>query len=802
MIKVKKLHKYFFHRKKNQIHALNDITLDLPEKGLVVLFGASGSGKTTLLNVLGGLDKVNSGIIDFNGEVFKKYNAKKWDHIRNKKVGYVFQNYNLLPQLSVYDNIAFVLKMLGINDPKVINHRVTYILEAVNMYQFRKKKALQLSGGQQQRVAIARALVKNPDVIIADEPTGNLDSKNTLEIMNIIKKISTEKLVLLVTHETNIANFYGDRIIEIKDGKVISDIVNKETSDHDFDGGDNIYLKDLYSHGKVANDNLIVEAYSDEEKFSPVKVRLIQKNNTLYLDIDAKVKHKLVDSNSGVVIKDEHFIKQTRKQLTETNFNLDALDNKDVQKEKAFVVSIKQSIELAFKKVLTAGRKAKLMMFSFFLAGIIIAVAVSLLANVALIRPKQVMTRSQGNIKIERNAIIWEDKLLSEYLPYDDLMALGEGEEDFYFNPYQKTSIRFLNPNGSHAGHSIHEYIEFIDYADEKDLIIGRMPEDYNEILITKAAADRVLDGGSEIGIWNYENILYERLSMNIMEGKVTGILDDEIPLIYMHRATAALVTKIRGDIIPLEFGPDELLFGKLPEAGEELISKTHFMLLFEEEPTESWQDFIKDHDVKISGIYDGYLDNRYTFMRLEDIERSVYKDVYHSTTIYSNNSKKMAEKIDSIANVAAKDMEIEAIERLESNRATLIASTLSSTGVLLLFALIGFYFLIRSSLMSRIYEISIFRALGIRKGDIFVSFIVEIAFITTVSTILGYVIAMFLLNALQKGNLFDVIFYVNLPTFIIGFLIAYLLNFLAGLLPVYLLLRKTPAQILTQYDI
>src|SRR5690606_15831408 len=147
--------------------------------------------------------------------------------------------------LSVFDNVAFVLKMMGISDKEAINERVNYILNQVGMFRFRKKRASQLSGGQQQRVAIARALVKNPKVIIADEPTGNLDSKNTLEIMNIIKTISINKLVILVTHEKDIAKFYSDRIIELKDGTIISDNLNESNSEHNFANENIIYLKDL-----------------------------------------------------------------------------------------------------------------------------------------------------------------------------------------------------------------------------------------------------------------------------------------------------------------------------------------------------------------------------------------------------------------------------------------------------------------------------------------------------------------------------------------------------------------------------
>src|SRR5690554_5452071 len=259
MIKLSHLNKYFNKGKTNEIHVLNDITIDLPNKGLVVFLGESGSGKTTLLNVIGGLDKIGSGNIYFADKEISKYNVTKLDELRNETIGYIFQNYYLQPQLSVFDNVAFVLKMIGIVDEEEIKNRVNYVLTALGMFDFRKKKALQLSGGQQQRVAIARALVKNPHVIIADEPTGNLDSNNTIYIMNIIKEISKEKLVVLVTHEKNIANFYGDRIIELKDGEITSDVINGETTDYDFTSGDHIYLKDLYNLSSFENEDIKVD---------------------------------------------------------------------------------------------------------------------------------------------------------------------------------------------------------------------------------------------------------------------------------------------------------------------------------------------------------------------------------------------------------------------------------------------------------------------------------------------------------------------------------------------------------------
>ena len=228
MIKLDNVKKTYNKRKQNANKVLDGISLDLPEKGLVVLLGESGSGKTTLLNAMSGLDKVDEGAITFGSETFEKYDTTAWDALRTKDIGYVFQNYYLLPFDSVYNNIRLTLKMVGIEDEAEINDRIEYLLGVVGMNGYKHRKANQLSGGQQQRIAIVRALAKDPKVIIADEPTGNLDSRNTLEVMQIIKQISKEKLVVMVTHERTLAPSYGDEIVEIVDGKISSRHTNHD----------------------------------------------------------------------------------------------------------------------------------------------------------------------------------------------------------------------------------------------------------------------------------------------------------------------------------------------------------------------------------------------------------------------------------------------------------------------------------------------------------------------------------------------------------------------------------------------
>ena len=264
MVRLERVNKYFNRRKKNEIHVINDTSLMLENAGLVALLGPSGCGKTTLLNAIGGLDKVNSGEIFINGQKITGRTSGKIDKIRTLNIGYIFQNYNLVENMTVFDNVAVALKMTGVKDPEEIKDKVNYVLEKVGMYRYRNRYADMLSGGERQRVGIARAIVKNPAIIIADEPTGNLDSRNTIEIMNIIRSISQNKLVIMVTHEEELANFYASRILRIKDGRIVSDQDNLDADNLDYRIDNKIYLMDIADHRSVKNEQMDVDIYNDE----------------------------------------------------------------------------------------------------------------------------------------------------------------------------------------------------------------------------------------------------------------------------------------------------------------------------------------------------------------------------------------------------------------------------------------------------------------------------------------------------------------------------------------------------------
>lgn len=221
MLEVKNLVKEYRPKKGNPVRAVDGISLKFPEKGMVFILGKSGSGKSTLLNLLGGLDKYDSGEIIIKGKSSKDFSQSEFDSYRNTYLGFIFQEYNILNDFNVAQNIAIALQLQG---QKATSDRINEILKEVDLDGYGGRKPSELSGGQKQRVAIARALVKNPEIIMADEPTGALDSKTGLQVFDTLKKLSADKLVIVITHDRDFAEMYGDRVIELKDGKVISDI--------------------------------------------------------------------------------------------------------------------------------------------------------------------------------------------------------------------------------------------------------------------------------------------------------------------------------------------------------------------------------------------------------------------------------------------------------------------------------------------------------------------------------------------------------------------------------------------------
>lgn len=221
MLQIKEISKQYITGDLHQ-KALDGVSLCLRDNEFVAVLGPSGSGKTTLLNIIGGLDRYDSGDLIINGISTKKYNDRDWDSFRNHTIGFVFQSYNLIPHQSILSNVELALTISGISREER-RSRAQKALQQVGLGDQFHKKPNQMSGGQMQRVAIARALVNDPDILLADEPTGALDSDTSVQVMELLKEVAKDRLVVMVTHNPELAQEYATRTVKLRDGKIVDD---------------------------------------------------------------------------------------------------------------------------------------------------------------------------------------------------------------------------------------------------------------------------------------------------------------------------------------------------------------------------------------------------------------------------------------------------------------------------------------------------------------------------------------------------------------------------------------------------
>lgn len=798
IVELKQLNKYFNKRKSNELHVLNNIELSLPNKGLVMLLGPSGSGKTTLLNVIGGLDKFDRGDLTVTEAHFHSYRSKQWDDIRNYHIGYVFQNYHLMRGLSVYDNVAYPLRLMGIQDETLIEEKVHYVLKAVNMFAFRKKNALQLSGGQQQRVAIARAVVKDPDIIIADEPTGNLDSQNTVEVMTMLKHIAQDKLVLMVTHEKELANFYGDRIIQIKDGQILSDDEDHDRGDFAFKYDETIYLKDLEQVSFEAQDHQ-VRIFEDHKNNIPIDAMLVVKNDTVYIKMSSDIKKvKLIDEHSTIQIKDEHAKVAQAKIIEQTTFEKEKLKLPPIEKKHSFMFSLKQAFFMALDKIVNTTRRGKIMLFSFLLAGAVVAYAASSIAAIVFVSPEPYMQAQQGYYSV---SLYDESNDIDTLALYDTLKDIAGA--DGYINTLPRPTMYFVSPSGLLYNASIQARLDIMDYMNF-DIIKGIEPTEDHHIMITSIMADNLIDtrSGQDIGIWSYDHLIAETLKYNGMDFQISGIVKSDIPIIFVTRSMSNMMSPIDNIYVSDLIDEQKVTQGNLPQGNEILIPESLGASFGFNVSTVSYpyEVSIDGEILVISGTHND--EKMLLYTSSEQLEYLRFNQRVSSFYVYSTQGISAA-LVDALPEESSViDVYENAMSNVNNEQQLFFVSTYTTAGVVIGIAALGFFFVIRSSLTKRQYDIAIMRAIGVYKRDIFRAFCAEIFILTTISTMVGYGLGTYAFSLLSDSLLGELNFFkVTLVSVVGGIIAAYVINLIAGLLPVWRLLRKTPAQILSDYD-
>ena len=876
MIKLENINKYYFKGERHQIHVLKDISIEFPNSGFVTILGTSGSGKTTLLNVIGGLDSFDSGAITYDGIVFNKYKMEEIDALRNEKIGYIFQNYLLIDNYSVYDNLKVALEAMDVLDSGEQAKRIEYALKAVGLFKYRKKKVKNLSGGQMQRVSIARCIVKDSSIIIADEPTGNIDSENTIQIMNILKKLSETKLVILVTHETNIARYYSDRIILIKDGKIISDgmvtnngILNTQTTRK-------IYLGDLKSDNLSTN-KLNLNLYVDDNSTAS-DVLIAVKNDTIYIKSDKKIVNL---NESSIEVVNEAY--DTPKDYTE-NFEFDTSWYKKpipVSKKSLF---IKNFIN-GFKEFKNQGKSKIFIVIINIILGILIGACFINLGKFAYVDQSSVTKDNIGQVIANSNTNY------NQLVPYNDTTIIKEAlnlglveniipfnHGSYYFNyqenyifseqltieywtyPYTTdiTIIEGFRPVNNQVviGKQLADLLNKIYDNDEADYnsLIGTTFNSYtisgvssnetmsvyvNPILLyaSKSNYHNYSNGYNIENISNYKGAYLLTKGVEptskeevLLNEKFAEVINADINETIKLGDSTYLITGIYTDNfkvkLPSILTSDQTISNKTININNYSLTEIEYTYNVTYLPSYEYEIVlgrqIKDSSecivhvnsdleigqsifgLKIVGLYNknfesGSIGNNYSY---NDIVISSGKELINNRMVCYQFSDSALEyfKDNNWKIYDLKDYQLLAARKqhMNNNIALLIFS------IILLFVVILLSYLTnRSRLISEIKTIGVYRSIGKYRKCLVYQKIGYNFLVTSISTIIGYVFA-WVINSFSNEltQIYEQIVPINITIIISGILVLYFIGIFTGLAPTKALIKKTPSEINSKYDI
>lgn len=848
MIEIRHADKYFNKNKTNEIHVINDISLSLPKSGMVAVFGRSGCGKTTLLNCIGGLDSISSGSVEIDGNTL----TPSADAIRNKYIGYIFQNYNLNTNETCYENVADALLLCGMTDPEEIDRRVMSALKNVDMEKYKKRTPDTLSGGQQQRIAIARAIVKNPEIILADEPTGNLDEENTVKVMNLLKAFSKDHLVILVTHEANLVDYYCDKVIELSDGKFVGEKNNQDANGFAARSKNDIYLGE-FNRQESRTGNIVLEYYGEPSE--EIRLRIVNAGGKLYLEsLNSSV--RFLDASSEIKLRQGKYSEEQTKETAEAALDLSALTPVE-----GTVYGRLYTLKTAFKAALTSifsGQKkksTKMIRFSLFAMAFIL---VFLTASSGKNLRKYFDTKKSSSpdilyIPTDANELFGSDIDLSYLLPSN------ENKIDFAYRVYASENFTSYTMSIEQANFSSVEVFSVSDSTNIYDskLLAGltavagtKEISSGKEVVISTFVADEIIKNSTYSFINSYDDLigLPGKDRKSEQNYTIAGIVKSSDNAVFMDKSLyiqifldqsgyyfgdytgvypASRFKDILGDYtvepgtyITLSFvgaeedknaDEDDVAALEKPVIKPGTNQPEHDILYVNDRKFEWAKNFdttdwdaiianptviISDYDYEMLQFYSGY----------SGFEKDYFADSYYSSrtdyilvhTSDINATKAFLESKGLTGVLTPKDV----IEKRLDNDLRPFIRTAIVMGVITAVMCVSLFFIMRSSMLTRIREIGINRAIGVSKKNICFRFLVESFVLTVITIVLGFAVATFFVSLLTKGTLLANALF--LPPVIAILLLVILLaaSLLAGVLPVIFLLGKTPSEILAKYDI
>ncbi len=838
MIKIEDLKKTYDRRTRNANRVLHGMSFELPERGFVCILGASGCGKTSLLNAIGGLDSFDSGKIITDSTTITRSGSRAMENERNANFGYIFQNYYLLSDHSAAYNIYLGMHSMSLSKKEKMQ-RVKYALEKVDMLRYRKRPVGQLSGGQQQRIAIARAIARNPKVIFADEPTGNLDEANTMNICTILKELSRDSLVVMVTHEERIAKFFADRIIRLDDGRIVSDSTDWSRGTMDAGEKDAVYSGE-YEESKFDSEKLSLRILSGENT-PPVDLTVITENDRIIIKVNDPRVVLCSEANSSPKL-----IEGDRPVLSEDSFKTAALETaKPVKFGDAASKKHKKGLGLKFllkeAKFLVSGKKLGKIGTGIFiiLLSLMIAMSVSDIITVSHIDPEDFITTDSHILSLSftrgegLSQNVWG--LSGPKAVYMD--HLESSGLDFEYVIHGKSYFDFTDSNIPQFGDQTMRFTQGnyinISRIDESDLICGRMPENSDEVVIDRWLIDKLLeeDGIIQNIIPNREYLLGKKLTVEkkTFSPTIVGICDSGQPNIYM--STEAILSLGAGGMEVISFSEFCALTGydkytSLEENECIVLADTAGSVYFNRIgglfPTSGGTHPFKIKDtvgntadiISVKAVVpDEMIDVLYREMAeyTEDIQIWCADKAAMLNFINEGMPPELKDYVETSEETSSepKDMLVVKVDdKYEKDYEAYEAQTLAKvdartivTATVLLLSLVMLYLMQRSKINERMDLVAVYRLLGIPKRNLMFIFAAESVALTLKFSIPTVLITWLGINiassieALGFGMMF--------PFWAVGVTLASILvvRLIIAVLPIMRLLSQPPARLAAKYD-
>ena len=835
MIQIENLDKYFNRKKKNELHVLNDINLELPSTGLICILGESGSGKTTLLNTVGGLDVFQGGSITIEDTKLKKYEPSKIEQLRSEKFGYVFQNYYLLQDYTVAYNVKLALNKYDLTEEEK-DERVTYVLEQLGIARYKKKLVSKLSGGQQQRVSIARALVKSPQIILADEPTGNLDEENTIRTMSILRNISRECLVILVSHEKRIANFFADRIIEIKDGKIIRDRENsaEETYSRADDG--NIYLPELKEISLEGNQTQI-QVYHNNADDMPetIRLKLAWKDGKLYIHSDMDCDVVFAGEESGCEIIDAERPELDLQEVENFSYHLENLPAK-----KTASLPMREVWRMAKENLQLLGRKQAFVICIMLATAVLLTLSISDYMTTSFIHKEDIVQDDSHYVAVEMvpASNYFKADMKQQQEDFFDKVIVGNDLTDKVFIDVDRdASFRY---DGFYQMQAMNVQITDFSYVDiahvkEEALLCGRMPERKSEVVVDALVLNRFLRSGVPLAdrFHSMEDFLNYTLLMNAYEKEFTivGITDNNEPTIYCYQ-NALLGMTVTGSqvasLIQLQMAyPKEFETVELKD-DEVLVSDTQLRLIKQSKkyknkkgelvvrfiggstedsnPREDEEE-TAGKEYRVVGSFSDEFDATYV------IAEGTLSNIVKKTAINSRKCKIYVENLEDREKVVEQIREgaqeyntcfkvkatipyEDQIKEYKAARQSNIDSKKIFVALVILVALLMIYFTIKSNVLARMEELTVYRLIGIGKRSIMKAYLLEMLLINSYTSLPAVLITTVVLHIIASVPSLNIS--LTFPWWGVVTLLAviYVVTGIISMVPVRNILSKPPAEL------